>query len=113
MTFPIDWDEWSKEWRKWVAGTDALGKSVRRPDAFKGKNFLADDVLGYFTINGVAVELSEVTFPDFTQPAWRADHVRYVGITYINAEGEMESGDLVDSFDALEEALKALSGVEV
>ena len=98
-TFPLDWNEWRHEWARW-----STEKNLKRtPSPFKGKNFLADAVLGTFKVNGRTVELSEATFPNLSDRDERGNLIRqdhrYVGITF-------EDGtDLADSFAALERIL--------
>jgi hypothetical protein len=98
MTFPVDWDEWYKEWSDW--------KTKQRlnyvSSTFPGKNMLADDILGTYRVMGRVVELSEVTMPDFGARPERT--LRYVGITWM-VDGKCVNGGLVDSFEELTSAL--------
>lgn len=102
--FPTDWTVWNAEWKEWKArhAKFLLRTSLRAP----GKNFLADDVLGTWGLASLerAVELSEVTMPDFGK-GYGADRVRFVGITWVNADGTTESGGVVGTFDDLDRAL--------
>lgn len=103
--FSIDWDEWQNEWRGWKSAHAADLKPTR--ERFRGKNFLADDILGTWSVNGRTVELSEVVFPNLSERdengRLKDYNVRAIGITYgIGAEG---SGDVVHSFEELEDAL--------
>lgn len=107
MTFPIDWDEWHDEWTEWSQVHSAdLRPTTQR---IVGKNFLADEILGIWEINGRVVELSEVTFPNLEERDAATGvllrfEVRHVGITFKKGD-ETESGGVVRSFDELEEAL--------
>lgn len=100
---PLDWDEWRSEWRTWE---NAHAAQMRRtPSPFQGKNFLADDVLGVWKVNGRTVELSEMTFPnlevrDPQTGRLLEGHKRRVGITF--ADGETA---VVGSFAQLEQVL--------
>ena len=106
-TFPIDWTEWRGQWGQWMGQHAAKfhQPSLRAP----GKNFLADDILGTWEIHyvdqsGRAVELSEVTMPDFSK-SYGADRIRFVGVTWVDGNGETEAGGVVSSFAELEEVL--------
>ena len=102
MTFPIDWDEWRQEWSAWrKAHADSLKPSSYK---FPPKNFLADEILGVWSINGRAVELSEVTMPDFSA-GYGASSVRFIGITYGAAGTVHLAGPIVSSFAELEQEL--------
>lgn len=98
--FAIDYDDWRSEWSAWLAAHPL--KRTRSP--FKGRNFLADDILGVFQVGGQAVELSEVTFPNLSDRDSRGRLIerqnRMIGITR-----EDGTTDVVDSFTALETAL--------
>jgi hypothetical protein len=104
-TLPLDWDEWRNEWSEWLtANRHRLGETRER---FPGKNFLADERLGTWKVNGRLVELSEVTFPNLTE---RDDEgrliretVRGIGITY--GIGADAAGAVVHSFHELEREL--------
>ena len=100
-TFPLDWNEWRKQWDAWRA-TSGLYRSRKNPWTYKGKNFLADAVLGvYRASNGRIVELSEVTFPNLSERDERGnlirDEYRYIGLTFDNGDT-----GLVRSFAELE-----------
>lgn len=58
--FPVEWDVWRAAWREWF---DAH-KEHFKPTSFRwpGHNFLADDRLGTWSVNGINVELNDVTF---------------------------------------------------
>lgn len=106
--FPIDWDEWQAQWQEWLA--DNVHRLHRTSLRAPGKNFLADKILGIWGINyangsGTAVELSEVTMPDFGAGRGWATRKRYVGITWIPGPGKTEAGGVVESFAELEAAL--------
>jgi hypothetical protein len=93
-TFPLDWNEWRTQWAAWKADhAEHLGRSSYR---FGRKNFMADEVLGVWSINGRPVELSEVTF----------GANRYVGITFGSASGsDRPDAPLVSTFAELEHEL--------
>jgi hypothetical protein len=97
--FPLDWYEFRDQWHAWVR--EHLPKLHNTEYIFKGKNFMADDVLGVWEINGRNVEIATFTFPDLTKPGWSADRVRSVGVTF----GDSDSGGVVHSFTELEELL--------
>lgn len=106
---PLDWDEWQNEWKRWKA---AHVEDLREyhGQRIHGKNFLADDVLGTWKINGRVVELSEVTFPNLSERDAQTGRLidrrdRMIGITYKNGD-ESESGGVVSSFAELESALE-------
>lgn len=102
---PLDWNEWRKEWNEWLAAhRSQLRETSKR---FKGKNFLADEKLGTWEVNGRIVEFSEFTFPNLTERDERGvlihKDVRAIGLTFgIGLEG---SGAVVHSFAELEEQL--------
>jgi hypothetical protein len=102
--FPADWTEWRAEWKEWLARQERSQTFTLSTWRFPDKNFLADEVLGVWRVNDRTVELSEVTFPDLSQPPYRAETRRYVGITYGQASG-IEDGGLASSFEELERAL--------
>ena len=100
--FPLDWNEWCKEWHHWKNDHQSVLKDTRH--RFEGKNFLATDILGTWKVNGRIVELSEVTFPDFRRdPATGRlpyNDRRGIGLTFTD-----DSGTVVHSFTELESAL--------
>lgn len=98
MAFPIDWNEWRKEWLDWRSTQTFNASSVE----FGKKNMMADDILGIYDINGVAVELSEVTFTDFGSGSME-NKFRQIGITWQHGI----NGGLVESFEELTDALNA------
>ena len=105
MTLPLDWNEWRKEWRDWFAAHKADFKPTRK--RFPGKNFLANETLGTWSVNRKIVELSELTFPNLSERDERGfllNHdVRAIGITYgVGVDG---SGSVVHSFEELEREL--------
>lgn len=108
--FPTDWNEWWKVWTAWKRHHDLLPTSYR----FPGKNLLADEVLGTFSINGRNVELSEVTFPNLSERdengRLRDHRVRMVGITF--GIGVDQAGAVATTFAELERELGLDSGEE-
>ena len=101
--FPVDWTEWNKLWLAWKAEHRA-DLRPGKPGTFEGKNFLADDILGRWRINGEEVELSEVRMPEFgVRP--RRD-IRFVGITFGHDRGTPDDrGGLVETFGDLNDVL--------
>lgn len=108
--FPIDYDEWVAEWETWKHENSAYLKptSVR----FPGKNFLADEVLGTWEVNGRVVELSVVIFPNFNERDENGRildfRVRHIGITY-GVGVDFDGGGVVNSFEQLEKELGIVS----
>lgn len=100
--FPTDWTEWSARWTQWRT---AYGLKPSR-SAIRGKNFLADDVLGTYEVRAGIVELSEVTFPGFGKED-RDRRFRYVGITWMGEHGKSINGGIVSTFAELESAITA------
>ena len=102
--FPVDWNDWRTEWKTWREehSADLKPSSWRFPP----KNFMADDVIGVFSISGRNVELSEVTFPDLSKQGsiGSGNRVRYVGVTSDTGAGT-ENGGLASTFAELERAL--------
>jgi hypothetical protein len=96
--FPLDWNHWRALWNDWKSEHAA---GLRRTSyRFHGKNFMADEILGTWAINGRNVELSEVTFID----------TRSVGITFGTAAGtDVPDNPIVYTFAELEKEL----GLEV
>jgi len=107
---PLDWDEWRKEWKAWKsAHEDDLRPIGAMRSAFPGKNFLADEVLGVWKVNGRAVELSEVVFPNLSERDAATGRliekrIRSIGITF-DGVGTKGTGAVVGSFAELENAL--------
>lgn len=104
-SFPLDWDEWQSEWNQYRAAMDQRWTKTTK---FRGKNFLADEVLGAWKVNGRTVELSTGTFPNFSERDERGNlkHYdrRFIGVTLgigVNAE----SGPVIYSFAELTEWL--------
>lgn len=99
--FPLEWNAWREQWAAWLAEQREAG--TLRPTSFRfpGKNFLADEVLGTWSVNGRNVELSEVTFPALGERPRR--DVRYVGVTY--GTGADADGAVVPTFAELEREL--------
>ena len=99
--FPSDWHVWRTQWGQFLAaaGEHFAPTDTRAP----GKNFLADDIIGTWNVNGRDVELSEVTMPNFRDR--RGDRVRYVGLTFILPGNITRAGDVVSTFAELAEAL--------
>jgi hypothetical protein len=101
--FPINWNIWHTQWGEWF---DAhAGHFLNTSWRFPAANFLADDRLGTWSVNGRNVELSEVTFPDLSRPGALANNYRnrYVGITFSTGAGAESA--LASTFAELEEAL--------
>lgn len=98
---PLDWDEWRTLWAEWRTAHPEIAR-VRSP--FKGKNFLADEILGVYRVGARTVELSELTFPNLSERDESGrlidGHARMIGLTF--ADGATA---LVRSFAGLEEAL--------
>jgi hypothetical protein len=102
--FPVDWNEWRAEWAAW-RNRRAL---AFRPTSYRfpGRNFLADEILDTWRINGRTVELSEVTFPDLRPgPEHRHQTVRYVGLTFSTGSGTDDGTALAGTFGELDRAL--------
>lgn len=98
--FPIDWNEWRTQWDAWrETHRDEMTSTSWN---FGPKNFLADEIIGKWTINNRPVELSEVTMPDFSK-GYGADRVRYIGITF--GQGSGNETAIVATFAELETAL--------
>lgn len=99
-TFPLDWNAWIEEWQTWKE----KHRSELRPTSWKfpGKNFLADEIIGTYSIRGRNVELSEVRFPVFGERPPR--EARYIGVTF-GTGAESDGGGVVSSFAELEELL--------
>lgn len=102
-TLPMDYNEWRSEWREWREAHAAQLIDVRR-SPFKGKNFLADEVLGVWKVNGRTVELSSVTFPNFEDRdpdtgRLLEGYKRRIGVTF------EDDTDVVDTFAQLEKVL--------
>jgi len=99
--FSLDWNEWRREWRDWSAAHADRMAPTRSP--FQGKNFLADEVLGVWKVNGRTVELSEMTFPNLGERDERGalihKDVRRIGVTF------QDETAVVGSFAKLEEVL--------
>jgi hypothetical protein len=108
--FPVDWNAWRELWKAWVdeQTTPVRGAqghpAVFQPTSwrFPGKNFLADEVLGTWSVNGRNVELSEVTFPALGERPRRDE--RLVGVTFGTGAGSDE-GAVCRTFAELEEML--------
>lgn len=101
FTLPLDWNEWRAEWSGWRASHADNLKPARK---FKpGKNFLADEILGTFKVNGRLVEISELTFPNLSERDERGflihKDVRAIGLTF------EDGGTVVHSFQELEREL--------
>lgn len=102
--FPIDWNVWRDVWNSWLQEQLDSGTFTRSSYKFPPANFLADEVLGVWRVNGRTVELSEVTFPDLAGPRRPHGRARFVGITYGQASGNV-SGGVVSTFRELEREL--------
>lgn len=103
-TFPLDWDKWRDEWTTWLGQNIQRMKLARSP--FPGKNFLADEILGCWEIDGKLFELSEVVFPNLEDRDERGNLIRgdkrRIGITFREGDGE---NVVVGSFADLETAI--------
>ena len=106
-TFPADWTEWDSQWHAWL-DAHKLPRSGKR---IPGRNMLADEVLGTFRMNGHAVELSAVTFPNLSERDENGHLIsethRYVGISWYGEGGRSINGGLVNTFADLDELLVA------
>lgn len=104
QVFPADWTEWRQGWQEWKSAhvEDLRPTSFR----FPGKNFMADEILGTWSVKGRNVELSEVTFPNLSERdengQLRRFQVRSIGITF---ESDASSSPLVCTFGELEREL--------
>lgn len=101
FTLPLDWDEWRRQWNEWRNSHSEILKPASK---FKpGKNFLADEILGVYSVNGRLVEISELTFPNLSERDERGfllrHDVRAIGLTF------EEGGTVVHSFEELEREL--------
>ena len=100
---PLDWDKWRTEWADWLQRNQGEMHYLRS-SPFKGKNFLADQILGVWRISGRTVELCEMTFPNLEDRDERGmlirEERRRIGVTF--ADGETA---VVGSFAALEKVL--------
>ena len=98
---PMDWNEWRVMWEEWREGFETRA-GVRRGvtgDPFPGKNMLADEILGTWTLSAAGarlrpVELSEVTFMGR----------RIIGIT-VDGVGTAGQGTTVSTFAELDDVL--------
>ena len=104
--FPVPWDDWRPLWQAWLARQLEHGTFAPTAWRFPGKNFLADEILGTWSVAGRNVELSEVTFPSL-EPGTRGERRRYVGVTFGTGAGA-DSGPVVGTFVELEQALGLL-----
>lgn len=97
---PLDWNEWRAQWEAWQ---DRLGPQMPWSERGKGfpteRNVLADEILGYWRINGRDVELSEVRF---NMGALPERGVRGIGITFAVGQGDAV---IAWSFSELEQLL--------
>lgn len=97
--FPVDWNQWHPQWNRWLAEhVDDLKPTSYHFGA--EKNFLADEILGAWSVNGRAVELSEVTF------TLGGTSRRFIGLT-IGAGSLVRSTELVETFSELDRILFA------
>jgi hypothetical protein len=104
--FPTAWDEWRPKWDEWLAVQLEAGTFKRCSFKFPPANFLADEILGVWSVDGRNVELSEVTFPDL-EPGRHGQTRRYIGITFGTGAGT-QSGGIASTFDELERALSII-----
>lgn len=105
---PIDWDKWRRVWDEYRRDLERR-YGVRRGvdgDPFPGKNMLADELLGLWTVGQPGgehpVELSEVTFPAFGK-RWTGERVRYIGVTIdgVGLEGRSELAATLEELDQI------------
>ena len=89
-TLPIDRNAWRAQWDAFKA--EHLAPFARSSWNFGPKNFLADEVLGKWSINERNVELSEVTFTI-------GETHRYIGVTF--GDGLRNEAGLASSFAEL------------
>jgi len=104
-SFPLDWDEFETQYNAWRGAQD-IRTSVER---IRGKNFLADEILGTYKCAAGIVELSAVTFPNLSerdeQGNLRHYTLRYIGLTWL-VDGKNVNGGLVETFAELESAIE-------
>lgn len=98
---PVDWNDWRKDWHSWRASTPGLISTIRPEGYPKDKNFLADEVLGWFRCPNGIVELSEVVFRIY-------EPERYIGYAF-SPHLEGETG-VVCTFHQLEQVLGLAGG---
>lgn len=97
VPFPADWNKWREQWDTYnIQGTPVHPSKVK--DRFPGKNFMADEILGYWQVGDHIVELSEGT---------GIHRERFIGVT-VDAAGSGE-GFLVWSFAELDKELARLA----
>ena len=99
---PTDWNLWRSVWAEWLTDKRSTGQVRPTSWRFPGRNFLADEVLGTFSINGRNVELSEVTFPSLGERPART--IRYVGVTF-GTGAEVDGGAVVSTLAELDKVL--------
>lgn len=106
--FPVEWTEWRAVWEAWSADQREDGLLGASSYRFPEPNFLADEVIGVFTLRSAGregpVELSEVTFPDLSGGKRPRQTLRYVGVTFGEGAGHVDGG-LAASFAELEAIL--------
>lgn len=108
---PAEWNTWCALWTDWFAEQTTAGVLQPTPYRFPGTNFMADEVLGTWSVNGRNVELSEVTFPSLGERPRRT--VRYIGVTFATGRTSGGSGvALVETFADLERELGITSEVD-
>lgn len=101
---PMDWNQWRAMWDEWREGFETRA-GVRRGVAgnpFPGKNMLADEILGTWTLGEPGtdgtrlrpVELSEATFMGR----------RIIGVT-VDGVGTAGQGTTVSTFAELDNVL--------
>lgn len=97
--FPVDWNAWRQRWWDYAPSLgDPLRKTADLVERFPSKNFMADEILGYYQVGDHVVELSEGT---------GIHRERFIGVT-VDAAGSGE-GFLVWSFAELDKELARLA----
>lgn len=105
--FPVDYDAWRHAYDAWRhEHRDAFRRSTYGAWPHE-RNVLADAIIERARVNGREVELSDVTMPDFSQPAHLAQTIRYVGIAWGEHDGAASTtaGGVVATFAELNDAL--------
>jgi hypothetical protein len=110
IALPVDWNEWRQVWDEYRTSLEKRYGVRRGVDGnpFPGKNFLADEILGTWTVGQGGrthpVELSEVTFPALDGTSNRT---RYIGVS-IDGVGGVGRSELVATFAELDDLLAGL-----
>lgn len=96
--FPVDWNAWRQRWWDYAPSLgDPLRKTADLVERFPDKNFMADEILGYWQVGDRIVELSEGT---------GIYHERFIGVTVDSVKSGQ--GTVVWSFAELDELLATL-----